>query len=131
MNPIYISKEHEVFFVNVTKRLRWIDIYRVVFFYLLGLTPETREHITELYDFETNFISLDNLDAPWQTRLTRKVCSMAYNLYNGYCDDDKPGKYTPHDIFHCSLAPYFVCALRMRYADSFDMLADGIVAEIE
>ena len=67
--PIFIDSRHEAFYMNIMDRYPSMDIYREVFFYTMGLSADTRDHITELYDFDEGFISLDNLDAPWQTEL--------------------------------------------------------------
>ena len=129
--PIFIDSRHEAFYMNIMDRYPSMDIYREVFFYTMGLSADTRDHITELYAFDEGFISLDNLDAPWQTELTRQICNLAYNLYNGYCDDDGLDGYTPYHIFRSPLAAYFVCAIQMLYTAYFDMLYEPIIVEME
>ena len=118
-NLIFISKAHEVFFLSLIALYPSMDIYRKVFFYVMGLTYETRAHIQELYNFQEARISPENMGGAWQTYTTRLVCRMAYNLYNGYCDEDTPDDYTPYYLFCCNLAPYFVSALQMLRPEYF------------
>ena len=117
---IFCSLQHAAFFLQMLMLYPTMDIYRRVFFYIMGLTYETRAHISELYDFELGLISPDNMEeAPWQTYTTRLVCRTAYNLYNGYCED-YPELYTPSVLFCCSFAPYFVHAIQMLYPRYFE-----------
>lgn len=110
---LFMDKKHELFFYQMLNRCSVIDIYRIVFFYTMGLTNETREHITSLYDFENCCINPEAAKAPWQTSTTRKVCNLAYNLYGGYYDEDYAAQYTPSYLFCSPLAEYFFVAIRL------------------
>lgn len=117
MNTIvFKDKEHEKFFYSTLSKITSPDIYRIVFFYLMGLTSETRDHICSLYDFNLNCITPDYDDRSWQTSTSLRVCNMAFNLYGGYFDENYAGTYTPSYLFCCSLAEYFIMALRMLLA---------------
>ena len=53
---------------------------KVAFIYLLGILRVTREHIREIYDFETDEIHPECLTRPWVTPLARRTIMLAYNL---------------------------------------------------
>ena len=126
---LFNNKEHEMFFWSIMAMVPNLDIYRKVFFYIMGLTAETRDHIKELYNFREGCIAPENMNAPWQTFSTRQVCFLAYNLYNGYYDPDSPDTYTPYFLFCSPFAPYFVCALNMLYQRYFDAPSDDMIIE--
>lgn len=105
--------EHYDFFVNSTADIMESDVYRRAFFYLMGVLPETRTHISELW--EDNGIRLEGLQNPgaWQTSSTMKICRLAFNLYNGYHDTGED--FTPYDIYSSPEFEYMITALRIRF----------------
>lgn len=109
----FLNKDHEYFFYEMLEKLNRIDVYRAVFFYVMGLTVETRENIKYFYNFRSNCIILNKKPFPWETSTTRKVCNLAYNLYGGYCDEKCAEEYTPSYLFCTPLAEYFIVAIRM------------------
>lgn len=114
MKLCFSSQEHKAFFFDCLSRTR-DDAYHRAFFYLMGLTSETRRHLDALYDFETDGIKPDGLTCPWQTHGTVKICRLAFNLWNGYVDERQPGLYTPEELFASGYAPFFIEALRLRH----------------
>lgn len=64
MKLCFSSQEHKAFFFDCLSRTR-DDAYHRAFFYLMGLTSETRRHLDALYDFETDGIKPDGLTCPW------------------------------------------------------------------
>ena len=115
---LFMDPEHMRFYSNVTNCLPHLGIQQKVFFYVMGLAYETRQHITDLYDFTRNRITPKGLEgAGWQTLGTRQVCYMAYNLFSGYCDKRQADGYTPYFLFCSYYAPYFVFAIHMLYED--------------
>lgn len=53
MNPIFKDIEHEQFYEgNLRMTNSQNGPYRQAFFYVLGVTPQTRQHIYDLYDYE-------------------------------------------------------------------------------
>ncbi|MNJ44606.1 hypothetical protein D3C77_396620 [compost metagenome] len=123
MNPIFKDIEHEQFYEgNLRMTDSHHDPYRQAFFYILGLTAQTRQHVRDLYDYEEQAISLDALDQGWQTSTSVKMTRLAFNLYNGYTGDaetgrDHPRQYSPYHLFDTGLMPYFFEAIKLRYAE--------------
>ena len=126
----FIDSAHMQFFEQMLSEFSRLDIYRVVFFYLMGLLNDTRLHIRELYNFEWNciFPPQNSRNAAWQTSGTRKVCNLAYNLYNGYVDEVAMAS-KPYDIFDSPLSPFFVCAIQMLYESAFLVRHRGMIIE--
>ncbi|WP_228745444.1 DUF6075 family protein [Paenibacillus sp. S150] len=63
MKPIFKDIEHEQFYEgNIRMTHSQNDPYRQAFFYSLGLTPQTRQHIRDLYDYEEQAIRLEASD---------------------------------------------------------------------
>ncbi|WP_042196271.1 DUF6075 family protein [Paenibacillus camerounensis] len=123
MNLIFKDIEHEQFYEgNLRMTHSQYDPYRQAFFYILGLTPQTRQHIRDLYDYEEQAISLEALEQSWQTSTSVKMTRLAFNLYNGYTGDaetgrDHPRNYSPYQLFDTGLMPYFFEAIKLRYAE--------------
>jgi len=57
----FASKEHETFYYNMIKVARNNDVFRKAFFYTVGISAETRNHITALFDFEESLIKPEGL----------------------------------------------------------------------
>lgn len=123
MNPIFKDIEHEQFYEgNLRMTHSQHDPYRQAYFYVLGLTPQTRQHIHDLYDYEEQAIRLEGLYQGWQTSTSVKMTRLAFNLYNGYTGDaetgrDHPRHYSPYHLFDTGLMPYFFEAIKLRYAE--------------
>ena len=117
----FASAEHQGFFEDTMKHIKELwgkdDTYHQAFFYLMGLTDETRRHIRELFAFDNDSVNPEALDAAWQTGSTVRLCRLAFNLWNGYVEEEEGEEFSPYDLFACSLAPYFVVALRLRFPD--------------
>ena len=80
---------HETFYYNMIKVARNNDVFRKAFFYTVGISAETRNHITALFDFEESLIKPEGLSAPWQTGSTKRLCRLAFNLWNGWTEEGK------------------------------------------
>lgn len=110
------GQNHQNFFFDAMKKCKRDDAYHRALLYLLGLTPDTRNHIDELFDFADDTINPDALHAAWQTGGTSRICRLAFNLWNDYTDED-PELFTPSNLFCCEFAPYFVVAISLRYPE--------------
>lgn len=123
MNLIFKGIEHEQFYEgNIRMTHSQNDPYRQAFFYILGLTPQTRQHIHDLYNYEEQAIRLEAIEQGWQTSTSVKMTRLAFNLYNGYTGDaetgrDHPRNYSPYQLFDTGLMPYFFEAIKLRYAE--------------
>lgn len=115
---IFLDPAHQAFYEQaVVAEVAEANPPRKALFYCLGLLPETRDHISDLYDFHKHVIRESGLRARWQSRETRKVCNLAYNLYNGF--HGRSGcylvDYTPWRLFDTPLRPYMFQAIDIRY----------------
>lgn len=123
MYPTFKDLEHEQFYEgNIRMTRSQQDPYRKAFFYLLGLTPQTRRHIRDVYDYKESCIRLEGLEQGWQTGTSAKLTRLAFNLFNGYTgnretDRDHSRNYSPYHLFDTSLMPYFFEAVKLRYAE--------------
>lgn len=123
---VFKDKLHEEFYkTNIVRTNSSGDPYRKALFYTLGLTAETRNNISTIYNFKEKCIETDGLNSGWQTGTTKRVTRLAFNLYNGMvydCDVDfeineVSQYYAVDEIFCCSLAPYFFEAVKLRYPE--------------
>ncbi|GIQ66682.1 hypothetical protein PACILC2_52500 [Paenibacillus cisolokensis] len=100
--------EHERFYVQMMDERKCNDGYHRALFYTLGISRETRSHIRDLYDFANGGIKPEGLSAPWQTGSSTRVCRLAFNLWNGWTEVGGEHHSTPHELFDCSYALYFL-----------------------
>ena len=89
--------------------------YHRAFFYVMGIAPETRSNIRQMFDFKQDCIEPDGMHGGWQTSGTVRVCRLAFNLWNGYTDPEHSNAYSPEDLFCCEFAPYFMEGVKIRY----------------
>ena len=100
-NLRFASPEHRDFFLDMMSEARRNDCYHRAFFYVMGIAPETRSNIRQMFDFKQDCIEPDGMHGGWQTSGTVRVCRLAFNLWNGYTD---PGTATPIPRRICSAA---------------------------
>lgn len=113
----FASKEHKAFYSQMLLKTRNDDTYHRAFFYAMGVCEETRRNIHSLFDFKNGGINPDGLSAPWQTGGTRRLCRLAFNLWNGFTEEGNEYRSTPYELFDCGFAPYFFEAIRLRYPE--------------
>lgn len=118
---IFLNGAHQAFYEQaIVTEQAGNDPSRKALFYCLGLTEETRSNVNDLYNFTRHVIKDAGLRARWQTKETRKVCNLAFNLYNGY--HGRSGcylvDYTPWRLFDTPLRPYLFQAIDIRYPDN-------------
>lgn len=116
-NIRFASKEHENFYYDMLAAAGNTDVYHRAFFYAMGISKETREHIRSLFDFKGNCIKPQNLTAPWQTGGTIRLCRLAFNLWNGWTEEGKERYSAPYELFDCRFASYFFEAIQLRYPE--------------
>ena len=78
-NITFQGEMHQKFFLLYLPECRSEDVYHQALIYCLGISRDTREHVEEIYDFETGCMK-----AGWQTSGSLKIIRMAFNLY---CND--------------------------------------------
>lgn len=79
----FSSEAHKEFYEKYGSKYAGSDRQRQVLFYLLGVCPDTRKFIREIYDFEEHCIVPDVLNAGWQTSSSRALTRLAFDLYHG------------------------------------------------
>lgn len=117
---IFLDSAHQAFFEQaIAAEQAEAEPARKALFYCLGLTPQTREHINDLYNFRNHVIKDAGLRARWQSQETRKVCNLAFNLYNGYTGRNGiyAMDYTPWRLFDTPLRPYMFQAVDIRFPE--------------
>ena len=115
--PRFHSREHRDFYFEMLDKCRVNDSYHRAFFYVMGLSAETRAHIGNLFDFKEDCIRPAGLRSGWQTSGTMRICRMAFNLWNGHTETKERAAYTPYELFSCWCAPYFFEGIRLRYPE--------------
>lgn len=113
----FASKEHEKFFYTMLKKSGKYDCYHAAFFYCIGISDMTRQHVDRLFDFRERVIKPRGLHEGWQTGGSSRLTRLAFNLWNGYVEKGYEHLSTPYEIFDCGYAPYFFEAVRLRYPD--------------
>jgi len=113
----FADREHKAFYNQMLTKTRNNDAYHRAFFYAMGICAETRRNIHVLFDFKEDGIKPEGLTAAWQTGGTRRLCRLAFNLWNGWTEEGKENRSTPYELFDCGFAPYFFEAIRLRYPE--------------
>ena len=80
-NIIFQGEMHKKFFLLYLPECRNEDVYHQALIYCLGISRDTREHVEEIYDFETGCVKTECMSAGWQTSGSLKIIRMAFNLY--------------------------------------------------
>lgn len=123
---LFESKEHHQFYLECMEKSTKNDTYHRALFYTLGINPDTRRNIHEIYDFKTNRINLNVLRNGWQTSGSYQVCLLAFNLFNGYTPKTQANRSTPYELFNSVDAPYFLQAIKLKYLERFHEKQKGI-----
>lgn len=113
------SVEHEAFYCGMLKRVGKDQVYHKAFFYCMGVCDETRRHIGDLYDFDTDRIRPDNIHQPFQTSSSYQVTRMAYNLWNGYIEEGAELETSPSELFASCYGNEFFQAVKLRYPEMY------------
>ena len=70
----FADNEHRKFFEDMVQKSGTSgDNYRMALFYVLGLLPDTRRWINDIYDFKEKTPKHSALKKPWQTSGNIKV----------------------------------------------------------
>lgn len=112
----FYNLEHENFFNKHNGEM--LDPYNKSLVYLLGLTEETREHFSSIYNENKREVNIEGLKKPWQTGTSIIVCRLALNLFNGFTglEEAEAKAYAVDNIFYNKqYAPYFWEAVKIRF----------------
>ena len=75
------KKEHEKFYQKYLPKCRYQDVYHKALVYCFGVDRDTRDHVKQIYDFQTGCVKLECLQKGWQTSGSVKIIRMAFNFY--------------------------------------------------
>ena len=87
------------------------------FFYCVGISEDTRNHVDRMFDFKERLIKPGALHEGWQTGGSARLTRLAFNLWNGYVEKGEESLSTPYEMFDCGYAPYFYEAIRIKYPE--------------
>lgn len=113
----FSSKEHEKFFYQMLAKCGKHDSYYSSFFYCVGISEDTRNHVDRMFDFKERLIKPGALHEGWQTGGSARLTRLAFNLWNGYVEKGEESLSTPYEMFDCGYAPYFYEAIRIKYPE--------------
>lgn len=114
MSIKFKNREHEKFYEQCLTRIGSLDPYHKAFFYTMGISGDTRNHIEDVFDFQEDVIRPEGLNKGWQTSGSTCLTRLAFNLWNGWNSD---GYATPYDLFGTSDAAFMLEAVRLRYPE--------------
>ena len=141
---VFANEEHERFYYEKLEQARYQDCYHKALIYILGISEDTRNHFSQIYDIKSGCIKTECLHQGWQTSGSVRVVKLAFNLYT----DGTPGvddyesrekqvgecrEYSVSDIFCCGYALYFWEGIKLRYPEYCrkQTSVEEILAEME
>lgn len=126
---IFANEEHEKFYYETLGRVRLQDCYHKALVYILGISEDTRNHFSQIYDIKAGDIKTECLRSGWQTSGSVKAVRLAFNLYTDGTpsvddnhEDDQIAEcmaYAASDIFCCGYAMYLCQGIMLRYPEYF------------
>lgn len=111
----FANMEHKAFYTEMLAATGNDDSYHKALFYAMGISAETRRNIHSLFDFVEGGIKPEGIAEAWQTGGTRRLCRLAFNLWNGWTEEGKEQFSAPYELFDCGFAHYLFEAIRLRY----------------
>ena len=118
MEIMFSTEKHKEFFISMITKVNTWDRCHMALFYTLGISPDCRKHIEDLFTFTGENYGIKPETAllhDWQTDGSRTCTRLGYNLFNGFADR----KTDPNSLFACKYAPYFLEAIKLRYPNLF------------
>ena len=80
---VFANEEHEKFYFEKLEQARYQDCYHKALIYILGISEDTRNHFSQIYDIKSGYIKTECLHQGWQTSGSVRVVRLAFNL--GWC----------------------------------------------
>lgn len=78
---VFADEEHEKFYYEKLGQARYQDCCHKALIYILGISEDTRNHFSQLYDIKSGYIKTECLRQGWQTSGSVRVVRAAFNLY--------------------------------------------------
>ena len=125
---VFANDEHETFYYEKLKQARYQDCYHKALIYTLGISEDTRNHFSQIYDIKSGYIKPQCLHQGLQTSGSVRVVRLAFNLYTDgtpsvddyESKDEQISEYREHsisNIFCGSYALYFWEGIKLRYPE--------------
>lgn len=115
----FMDTEHRNFFMQIKHKCRQWDVYHQSLFYALGICPDCRAHINDIFNFsstEDYGIRPDVInDTTWQTSGSIKCVRLGFNLFNDYVDKGT----IPSDLFLGEYGKYLLNAVKLRFREDY------------
>ncbi len=64
---VFANEEHEKFYFEKLEQARYQDCYHKALIYILGISEDTRNHFSQIYDIKSGYIKTECLHQGWQT----------------------------------------------------------------
>ena len=74
------------------EQARYQDCYHKALIYILGISEDTRNHFSQIYDIKSGYIKPECLHQGWQTSGSVRVVRLAFNLYTDGMSKSRKGK---------------------------------------
>ncbi len=89
---VFANEEHEKFYYEKLEQARYQDCYHKALIYILGISEDTRNHFSQIYDMKSGFIKPECLHQGWQTSGSVRVVRLflisclgvPFCMYGGY-----------------------------------------------
>ena len=78
---VFANEEHEKFYYEKLEQARYQDCYHKALIYILGISEDTRNHFSQIYDMKSGDIQTECLHQGRQTSGSVRVVRLAFNLY--------------------------------------------------
>ena len=110
---IFRDDEHETAFHEFVQRMNSTDVFSITMAYLLSCDEILRDNVDTFFNFKEHAIKRDSINSAVLTGTSTRTLRFAYNLWNGFYDEENPGLYTPYEF--CWPDPdfdYRICAMQ-------------------
>ena len=121
---IFYNNEHKNFYYSSLEKCSIYDTYHKALFYALGIDKDCRSHINDLYDFHSHQIKIEGLDHAWHTSGSYQSLLLAFNLFNGFVNEERQIDSTPYHLFAGEYGAFFIEAVKLRYPEYTRMKQD-------
>ena len=78
---VFANEEHEKFYYEKLEQVRYQGCYHKALIYILGISEDTRNHFSQIYDIKSGYIKTECLHQGWQTsgsvRVVTGICFLA------------------------------------------------------
>ena len=75
---VFANEEHEKFYYEKLEQARYQDSHHKALIYILGISEDTRNHFSQIYDIKSGLIKTECLHQGWQTGGSVRVVTDSY-----------------------------------------------------